>query len=169
MQADRSAETARLVGSVRGLGVCDALRVELTPAHAPGLRAQLEDRIAAPVRPSPAPPAPWTTPGSAAADHAALAARERRRLETLRAQLPATAEAGFALVGPADLVLDLVAACLADALAPLLPEPARPVAAWPPAPPACLEAAHAWLATALDCRAVESFGAGEAGQGVEAP
>ena len=42
MQSERTVEEAALSGSVRGLGVCDVLRLELVPAQLPGLVEQVE-------------------------------------------------------------------------------------------------------------------------------
>ena len=47
MQSERSAEASALSGSVRGLGVCDALRVELAAEQLPGLVEQIEAHSAA--------------------------------------------------------------------------------------------------------------------------
>ena len=47
MQVDRIAGGARLTGGVRGLGVCDVLRVELDPVQRSGVLEQLASRIAA--------------------------------------------------------------------------------------------------------------------------
>lgn len=44
MQPDRTANQARLDSTVRGLGVCDVLRIELAPAHRPDLEAALAAR-----------------------------------------------------------------------------------------------------------------------------
>jgi hypothetical protein len=42
MQSERIAEASALSGSVRGLGVCDALRLELLPEQLPQLVEQVE-------------------------------------------------------------------------------------------------------------------------------
>ena len=42
MQSERTAEASALSGSVRGLGVCDALRLELLPEQLPQLVEQVE-------------------------------------------------------------------------------------------------------------------------------
>src|SRR3954471_16811732 len=45
MQEDRSADPAHMAGSVRGLGVCDVLRVELEPVQWSGLERGLAARV----------------------------------------------------------------------------------------------------------------------------
>jgi hypothetical protein len=127
---DKEAGVAiRIAGSVRGLGVCDVLRAELAPVQRDELVTQLAARIVA---------------GSPDA-HA---------LAQLSASVPAAPEGSFELVGPADLVLELVDACLRVALdracAGVASRPVGAVAR-------DLEAAGAWIETALDCGAVQGF------------
>jgi hypothetical protein len=144
MQSDRSAGSAAVTGSVRGLGVCDVLQVELSDVQRPGLARALEARLA-----EVAQGAPEDAPGRG---------DERRLLARLRAQLPEDASDAFTLVGPAGLVLGLVHRCLVDAVAALcraLPESGPPSLAAEPAHAAAVAAA--WIATALDCRAVERY------------
>ncbi len=73
----------------------------------------------------------------------------------MRAALPPRDASPLILSGPAGLVLELVDACLADAIAcvarRLEHAPRRGLIT------AELEAAGAWIATALDCAAVEDF------------
>jgi hypothetical protein len=133
MQLEGTAAAPRLAGSVRGLGVCDVLRVELEPVQRPGLDAQLaglERRLAE-------------------------SAEARRLLGLMRDGLPPRDDPAQVLSGPAGLVLELVDACVTDAVrrvARRLESTSRPglIAAE-------LEAAGAWIATALDCAAVEAF------------
>jgi hypothetical protein len=144
MQSDRSAGVAAVSGSVRGLGVCDALQLELAGLQWPGLARALEARTAALARGSP--------------DDAPARGEERRVLSRLRAQLPEAPGAAFVVAGPAGLVLELVHRCLADAVAALargLADGAPPSLAAEPAHDAAVAAA--WIATALDCRAVERY------------
>src|SRR5919107_5002244 len=42
MQSERTAEASALSGSVRGLGVCDALRLELLPEQLPQLLERVD-------------------------------------------------------------------------------------------------------------------------------
>lgn len=48
MQSERTAEEAALSGGVRGLGVCDVLRLELLPGQLPQLVEQV-DALRAPL------------------------------------------------------------------------------------------------------------------------
>lgn len=140
MQGDRIAVEAREVGSVRGLGVCDVLRVELAPVQRAGLQRRLAERVAA------------------------LEARradageegELRLLERMREGVPDGPPAPFAFTGPAGLVVDVVGACLADAVGELQRRLGARVGPGTGLVPQ-LEAAQAWIATALDCVAVEGF------------
>jgi hypothetical protein len=66
---------------------------------------------------------------------------------------------GSVITGPADLVVELVEACLADAVSRV----SERLAASTAGPPRCagwmdeLEAAGAWVATALDCAVVTEY------------
>jgi len=161
MQSERSAEPSALSGSVRGLGVCDVLRVELQPVQRAGLEqalaahaAELERRKAA--------------LGLAVRQHAAASAeRERlgevaetlRLLARVRVGLPSRNSSPLVVTGPADLVLDVVDVCLADAVSRAA-ERLEAAQGGPPRGSALvgeLEAAAAWIATALDCAAVDGF------------
>jgi hypothetical protein len=168
MQADRSAGAARTAGSARGLGVCDVLRIELEPVQRADLELQLAARVAAlerrdgvqvrgaglercGVRPGPA--------AGGADCELGEAEEELRLLARMRAGVPKCAGRPFVFVGPAGLVLELVGACLAAAVTSVH---ARLAAGDPGALSAAgwereLEAAAAWIATALDCRAVEDY------------
>lgn len=156
MQADRSADPARLAGSVRGLGVCDVLRVELAACQHTALEQELGRRAAALRRELRALEGRGRARRrSAEADLARLRA-DARVMSRVREALPKHAQQPFVLVAPAGLVIEVVTVCLRAAVARLnagLGEgPAHPAAATE-----ALEAAAAWIATALDCRAVESF------------
>jgi hypothetical protein len=79
-----------------------------------------------------------------------------RVLGRLRAALPASPQERFAFAGPAGLVLELVADCVVAAVGRM----SRALdgdAVWPRLRAHDLECAAAWIATALDCRAVEGF------------
>jgi len=144
MQWDRTAAEAAMSGSARGLGVCDVLRVELADVQHASLMAALETRIAALASGEPA--------------TAARRGEQRRLLRRMRARLPDRSKTPYALVGPAELVLELVHGCLADAVRALAQRLAEsPWPAWSPAVAAEAAAAGAWIATALDCRAVDGF------------
>lgn len=161
MQSDRSADSARLAGSVRGLGVCDVLRVELAICQLPALRAALVDRRAElelefGVR-STSPAQVDMPPNETHDEDAHARLREEHRLLTrLDASVLGTASEPVVLIGPAGLVLELVSVALRSAVDELAaglgeggPHPAAGRAA--------LEAAGAWIVTSLDCRAVEGF------------
>lgn len=84
---------------------------------------------------------------------------ELRLLARMHSDLPAASAEPFTLTGPAGLVLEVVGACLVAAVAAAdarLGEGGRGVP-WVAACERELEAAAAWIATALDCRAVEGF------------
>jgi hypothetical protein len=138
MQADRSAGEARTVGSVRGLGVCDVLRIELDPVQRAGLELQLAARVAALER------------------RGEPDGEELRLLARMRARVPASVGRSFVLVGPAGLVVELVGACLAAAVAGLHARLGEG-AAWSAASERDLATVAAWIATALDCQAVEGY------------
>jgi hypothetical protein len=144
MQADRSAAVAAVSGSVRGLGVCDAFHVRLDAIQRAPLARALDGRIAA------------LADGDI--EDALERGEERRLLMRMRAQLPESATGAFALVGPAGLVLAVVHACLVeavDALARGLGD--GPALSWSAELARAAAAAAAWIATTLDCRAVERF------------
>ena len=139
MQEHRTAPPA---GSVRGLGVCDALRVELVPEQLDDVERVLSARIAAlEARGHEA-----GTEGSAETHRALL----RMRVE--RANLPV-------LVGPSGLVIEIAQACMGEAVL-ALSERLRAGAGHPSelsglARAAC--AVAAWVATLSDCREVEGY------------
>jgi hypothetical protein len=131
MQADRIAAAARTAGSVRGLGVCDALRIELESVQRAGLELQLEARMAAlerrdGIEPPRAASERHVGPSFEAGERAGGLGAERelgelgeelRLLTRIRASVPGCAHESFALTGPAGLVLELVGACLAAEVA----------------------------------------------------
>jgi hypothetical protein len=130
--------------SVRGLGVCDVLELELTLEQIDGL----DERIAA--------------LGDAGSD-------EQRRLARLLCdRLPQAPP--YWLAGPAGMIGELVRASLCDAVERLAAVAADP----PRDPAGCAEldcagvAVSAWLRTYLECRRVEAFSF-EPGLDPEAP
>jgi hypothetical protein len=159
MQADRTADLARTAGSARGLGVCDVLRVELSPLQRPGLEGQFAARIAALEQRRAALEAAAQPPGIDDDAPRRAVVEELRTLRRMRAALPAWAGASVTLVGPAGLVLELVGACLDDAAGRLQDGMGEevPAAAWSTGTAGALEDVAAWIATTLDCRAVEAF------------
>ena len=157
MQADRSADVARLAGTVRGLGVCDVLRVELAACQQSALARELQRRAAV-VKGELRALEARRLPRRRSAEESELTRlrTEARVLARVRGALPGDACTPFVLVAPAGLVVELVTACLRTVVATLaagLGEgPAHSAAAVGP-----LEATAAWIRTALDCRAVEAF------------
>jgi hypothetical protein len=161
MQVDRIAGVMHLAGSVRGLGVCDVLRVELAPVQRAGLETQLKARTAAlERRRADLETAQRALTGPPVNDEELTDVRdELRLLARVRADVPALAPEPFALTGPAGLVLELVGACLTAAVtcADARLGEGELGAAWTGACERELEAAAAWIRTALDCHAVEAF------------
>lgn len=155
MHPDRTADPARHAGTARGLGVCDALRVELTARHRPGLEHTLAERTAALRRQLHARVAAAATPPPEDPEPARLR-EELRLLERMRAALPDPPAGPFLLLGPSGLVLELVADSLHAAVGELAAG-LQEGGAHPASAAATLEAAGAWITTALDCRAVEAF------------
>ncbi|MDA0184044.1 hypothetical protein OJ997_27295 [Solirubrobacter phytolaccae] len=155
MHPDRTADPAHLAGTARGLGVCDVLRVELTAHHRPALERALAARTgvlehairarATRSKPSGEAAAPTEDP------ELPRLREELRLLARVGATLPAPAAGPFVLLGPAGLVLELVG----EALQATVRELAAGMGS--ASGTAGLEAARAWITTALDCRAVDGF------------
>lgn len=161
MQSQPSAEHPRVSGSVRGLGVCDALRVELQDVQL----SPLIDAAAAFVRSCELGlerrAGVSSASGPRALEAQAAAEYELRLAERLREALPRRGHVGpFALVGPAGMAFELVRSCARDATMALALLLGAPLAG-DDAATAELErtaaAAAAWTATLLDCRTVEAF------------
>ncbi len=160
MQADRSAGAARLAGSVRGLGVCDVVRIELAAVQRAGLARRVGglDRGARARRRTAAAGGAQTVP---LPDDPELGevAEQLRLFRRLRASVPEPGDARSCSRARPGWSPDSSPRGMTDALID--------VVAWPGeaggdslavvASDAQLEAAAAWIATALDCRAVESF------------
>jgi hypothetical protein len=153
MQVDRTAEPTRLGGSVRGLGVCDVLRVELEPVQRAGFETGLAARVAELERSHAA------LQHTAAGEQLAEVSAALRLLARIRAALPRQAAAPWRVIGPAGLLLELVDACVADAVARLADRMGERYGGPPryASLSAEFEAAAAWIATALDCAAVDGF------------
>jgi hypothetical protein len=138
MHEHRSAHSTQT--TVRGLGVCDALHVELAASQAQSLQRALEARITALEERLP----------SAADEH------ERHELDHTLCLLRGMRTNEPVLIGPAGLVLDLVQACFAEAIDTLarhLQHGAEPLARLDQH----TRAAAAWIKTLSDCRAVEGY------------
>jgi hypothetical protein len=125
--------------TVRGLGVCDALRVELAPRQVEDFQRALEARIAA------------LEQRLAGADD-----DERHEFHHVLRTLGGMRTREPVVLGPAGLVLDLVQTCFAeavDALTRHLHRGAEPLAGLEHH----TQAAAAWIKTLSDCRAVEGY------------
>ena len=131
MQSQRTAEASALSGSVRGLGVCDALRLELLPEQLPQLVEQVQ------------------------ALRRASDGYELHLANLLYDALPAPdTSSPFAFIGPTHIMRDIVrrsldaaAAALAEALSNGSPDRLADAAV----------CAAAWARTHLECRAIEEF------------
>src|SRR4051812_142089 len=162
MQSERIAETSALSGSVRGLGVCDALRVELAAEQLPGLAEQLEAHSAAlrdEIERRRAALMPRDLRGAAQLDEAES---ELRLLELLRGELPATGEASEPLVviGPAAPIGAMVRGAMrhaVEALSELVLAASRHDAGARERLMQATAAAAAWVRTYTGAQAVEDF------------
>jgi hypothetical protein len=131
MQSQRTAEASALSGSVRGLGVCDALRLELLPEQLP----HLVERVEALRRSSDG--------------------YERRLATLLHDGLPAPDIAvPFTFIGPTHLVHDVVRSSLQSSAEELAAALAAGASDQLADAAAC---AAAWARTHLECRAVDEF------------
>ena len=147
MQGNGSADRDRVVGSVRGLGVCDVLRVEFGPEQHAGLVTALAEREAALQAEL---SALKGSRGETAAAQRGQIDEELRLFGLIAAEVPACSHVPFVVFGPTALLSELVDAALAVAVERLSEAIAPPSEA-------VLAAAAAWLATGRDCRAVEDF------------
>jgi hypothetical protein len=161
MQSEPIAVGAAPSGSVSGLGVCDALRVELQPVQVPWLVDELEE-MRGPLE---------ETVRRIRADASAQCERavadlatyeyELRLLRMMRAQLGAgQADEPTVFVGPAGLVGEAVRGAMRNAvgsLADLVHDRAVEQQAGREHLRATAEAAHAWVRTYLDLQAVVAF------------
>ena len=153
MQVDRIAGVVRVAGSVRGLGVCDVLRVELAPVQRAALEAQLgrgpprsssDAQRSRPVRPTTASSRACATSYGSSPGFARRC-RRLRRSRSLHRSGGTRARARRRVPGRGGHVRR---------------RPAGRGSTGAPWAAACereLEAAAAWITTALDCRAVEEF------------
>ena len=160
MQGNRIGIDGSAAARVRGLGVCDVLRVELAAAQVPGLIAELEE-LRGPLEEE-------RLRALGALERSAAASPVAERdvddvehrlacLRAMRAQLPRPDTAAPAvLVGPADLVLETARGAARNA-ADELAEALRRSAHDPDAVRERAAIVQAWVDTWMDCRAVESF------------
>jgi hypothetical protein len=116
MQSERIADASALSGSVRGLGVCDALRLELEAVQLPGLVEQVDADIAA-LKDEIDRRSGATTPGDPrGAEQVEAAEDELRLVELLRDQLPEAADGPFVVIGPAGPIGTMVGGAMRHAV-----------------------------------------------------
>ena len=162
MQSERIAEASALSGSVRGLGVCDALRVELAPEQLPGLVDQIEAHSAAlrdEIERRRATLIPRDLRGTAALDEAES---ELRLIELLRGELPTAGETNqpFVVIGPAGPIGAMVRGAMrhaVEALSELALATSRDDAGGRDRLTRAAAAAIAWVRTYIEAQAVEDF------------
>jgi hypothetical protein len=131
MQSERIAEASALSGSVRGLGVCDALRLDLLPEQLQQLIEQIE------------------------ALRRASDGYERHLANLLYDGLPAPdSSSRFAFIGPTHIMCDIVRSSLRAAASELAEalstESSERLAD-------AVVCAAAWARTHLECQAIEEF------------
>jgi hypothetical protein len=160
------------VGTVVGLGVTDALRVELQPCQIEALLDEL-DELARPLAEtydqarrrsleiSRLGERAWPASVQEAERDLTAAAYALRALTALRAQVPSTRPmASLALVGPTDLLTTVIAGAaqnVAATLVRLLDEPDRRDRRATERLRRLAAAAKAWTETYADCQTVEWF------------
>src|SRR5206468_1641855 len=110
MHPERTADPARLSGSVRGLGVCDVLRLELEPIQLARLIDELDERAGDLDTGLEIPGAARPRPADEGMDEDCY---ELWLVRLMRAGLPdLNHPAPFAWSGPSGLVTSVVRACL---------------------------------------------------------
>ena len=162
MQSERIAEALELSGSVRGLGVCDALRVELLAEQLPGLVEQIETHSAAlrdEIERRRAAVMPRDPRGTARLDEAE---NELRLIELLRGELPTAREKSqpFVVIGPAGPIGAMVRGAMrhaVEALSELVLATSRQDAGGRDRLTHAAAAAAAWIRTYVEAQAVEDF------------
>jgi hypothetical protein len=161
MQSERIAEASALSGKVRGLGVCDALRLELLPEQLPQLIEQAEAaRVALQeeIRQRTNAMVPEDPRGI---EQLEAAQYELRLLERLRAQLPTGEVRGsFVVVGPTDVVGAIVRDStrrVVETLGELVLEHPGSGCEARAGMVAAVTAAAAWVQTYVDAQAIEDF------------
>ena len=162
MQSERIADASALSGSVRGLGVCDALRVELAAEQLAGLVEQLEAHSAAlqdEIERRRAALMPRDPRGAAQVEEAES---ELRLIELLRGQLATAGETSepFVVIGPAGPIGAMVRGAMrhaVEALSGLVLATGRYDAGARDRLMHATAAAAAWVRTYTDAQAVEDF------------
>jgi hypothetical protein len=162
MQLERIAEASALSGSVRGLGVCDALRLELVPEQLPRLLEQVE-ALSAALEDEIEHRRAATVPGDPrGAEQLESAEDDLRLVELLREQLPADGEAAepFVVIGPAGPIGTTVRGAMrhaVEALSELVLATTRHDADGRDQLTRAATAATAWVRTYVEVQAVEDF------------
>jgi hypothetical protein len=155
---------------VRGLGLCDVLRVELEPCQIAGAIDELEERRGPLNEAFEQARTRWDAlaeqesqrPTERTLQHEpSRSAYALRLLSMLRAQLPAIGHGEpVAIVGPASSISGLIAAAArnaVDELSELIREPQRSDGQSETRLRAAMAATSAWLETYIDCEALEWF------------
>jgi hypothetical protein len=162
MQSEPSAVNASPArGTVSGLGVCDALRVELLSFQLPWLIDELEE-MRGPLEEElqRARAAASSATGDADDDEGARQ-YELRLLRVMRGQLPGKrVDGSVVFVGPSDMVVEAVrgaAGNVVHALVELMHDRAHSDEAGCQRLRVTAAAAVAWVETLADCRAVTAF------------
>jgi hypothetical protein len=161
MQSERIAGAPALSGSVRGLGVCDALRLELVAAQLPGLVEQI-DAAAAALRDEIGQRTAASIPGDRrGADQGEAVEAELRLVESLRDQLPADPPpASLVVVGAAGPIGTMVRGAMrhaVEALSELVLATTRHDAEARDRLTSAGAATSAWVRTYVELQAVEDF------------
>lgn len=161
MQSERIAEASALSGSVRGLGVCDALRLELLPEQLPQIIEQAEAaRVALQeeIRQRTSAMVPEDPRGL---EQIEAVQYELRVLECLREHLPAgEVRERFVVVGPTDVVGAIVRDSTrraVETLAELVLENPESGCEARAGMVAAVTAAAAWIQTYVEAQATEDF------------
>ena len=162
MQLERIADASALSGSVRGLGVCDALRVELAAEQLPGLVEQIDAHSVAlrdEIERRRAAVMPRDPRGAARLDEAES---ELRLIELLRGELPTAGETDqpFVVTGPAGPIGEMVRGAMrhaVEALSELVLATSRDDAGGRDRLMRAAAAAIAWVRTYIEAQAVEDF------------
>jgi hypothetical protein len=149
-------------GTVRGLGVTDALELDLDAIQVPWLIDELDEvRIGFEQEVHAAVDASSDGPDAGASEALERARDQERTLRIMRAQLPANDHHGsVTFVGPTALVLDLVGGTMRNvvaALSELVHGRSTGDPEWHTRIRNTAAAASAWIRTFLDCEAVQLF------------
>ena len=162
MQFQPTAGGVAVSGTVRGLGVTDALELDLDAVQVPWLIDELDEvRIGFEEELQRATDASPGRPDAGESEALERARDQVRTLRIMRARLPASDHHGrVTFVGPTALVLDLVGGTTRNvvaALSELVHGTSTGDPEWHARVRNTAAAASAWVRTFLDCEAVELF------------